>query len=125
MDGRGWPDLSYHYIVGIDGTVYEGRDPDFKTDTFTGYDTTGHFQVVVEGNFEVDEPTEAQLDALAALLAWASEHYGVDPSTIAGHRDHAQTACPGDHLAEHIDDGRVQSAVQTLIDAGGVDLDPG
>ena len=89
MDGQGWPDLAYHVMIGVDGTVYEGRDPAFRGDTATAYDTTGHFLVVVEGDFEVDQPTAAQLDSLAAVLAWAAEHYGVSPATITGHGDHA------------------------------------
>ncbi len=124
MDGKGWPDISYHFIVGVDGRVYEARDPAYETDTFTDYDTTGHFQVVMEGNFDVDRPTAAQLESLAAVLAWAAAQYGVSPSTIAGHGDHAHTACPGDHLAAYLDSGSVQRAVEALLAAGGVDLRP-
>lgn len=123
MIGQGWPDLAYHVIIGIDGTVYEGRDPAYRGDTGTPYDTTGHFLVVVEGDFEVDHPTSAQVDSLAAVLAWASERYGVSPATISGHGDHAATLCPGRNLEEHIHSGRLQSTVQALIDDGGVGLD--
>ena len=44
--------------------------------------------------------------------------------TIAGHGDHAHTACPGDHLAAYLDSGSVQDAVEALLAAGGVDLRP-
>ena len=84
--GRGWGDIAYHYIIGIDGTVYEGRDPAYEPDTGTDYDTTGHLGIVVEGNFEIDEPTQAQLDALVQLLAWAS----ID--TVSRHRRSADIA---------------------------------
>lgn len=33
--GRDWGDIAYHYIVGVDGTVYEGRDPRFEPDSAT------------------------------------------------------------------------------------------
>jgi Ca2+-binding RTX toxin-like protein len=124
MDGKGWPDISYHFIVGVDGKIYEGRDPAYETDTFTDYDTTGHFQVVLEGNFDIDRPTAAQLESLPLVLAWAADEFGVSPRTIAGHGDHAHTACPGDHLAAYLDSGRVQDAVEALLAAGGVDLHP-
>ena len=55
--GRGWGDIAYHYIIGVDGTVYAGRDPRYELDSGTDYDTTGHLGIVVEGNFDVDEPT--------------------------------------------------------------------
>jgi hypothetical protein len=122
MSGQGWPDLAYHVIIGVDGAVYEGRDPAFRGDTDTAYDTTGHFLVVVEGDFEVDHPTPAQLDSLAAVLAWASEHYGVSPATISGHGDHAATLCPGTHLESFLTSGELRSTVESLIADGGVGL---
>ncbi|MFO7699750.1 MAG: peptidoglycan recognition family protein [Acidimicrobiia bacterium] len=112
---RGWPDISYHVIVGIDGTIYEGRDPAYRTDTNTGYDTAGHFQIVLEGNFEVEEPTTAQLDSLVRLLAWASLEYGVSPTTISGHGDHGATLCPGEDLARRIESGEIEEAVLALL----------
>jgi hypothetical protein len=122
MSGQGWPDIAYHVLIGIDGTVYEGRDPAFRGDTGTTYDTTGHFLVVVEGNFEVEKPTAAQLESLEPVLAWASEHYGVSPTTISGHGDHAATSCPGRYLKDRIHSGELEIAVQGLIDTGGVEL---
>jgi N-acetyl-anhydromuramyl-L-alanine amidase AmpD len=110
-------------IIGVDGTVYEGRDPAHKGDTGTAYDTTGHFLVVVEGDFEVDHPTPAQLDSLEAVLAWATEHYGVSPGTISGHRDYAATLCPGRHLEDRITSGELEAAVAALIADGGVELE--
>jgi hypothetical protein len=61
---------------------------------------------------------------LAAVLAWAAHEFEVSPDTIAGHGDHAHTACPGDHLAAYLDSGSVQDAVEVLLAAGGVDLRP-
>lgn len=122
LDGRGWGDIAYHLLIGIDGTVYEGRDRTYRGDTGTTYDTTGHFLVVVEGNFDVDRPTEAQIDSLVKVLAGAGEEYGVSPATITGHRDHAATACPGSHLGSFIDSGELQQAVEETIAHGGVDL---
>ncbi len=122
LDGRGWGDIAYHLIIGIDGTVYEGRDPAYEGDTGTTYDTTGHFLVVVEGNFNVDRPTEAQIDSLVAVLAAAAQEYRVSPSTISGHRDHAATSCPGTHLGSLIDSGEIQAKVEDLIARGGAEL---
>ena len=122
MNGQGWPDLAYHIVVGVDGRIYEGRDPAFRGDTATPYDTTGHLLIVMEGNFEVEQPTAAQLTSLKAVLAWASERYDVAPATISGHGDHAATLCPGRHLEALIHSGQLAADVQRLIDSGGVDL---
>jgi len=122
MGGQGWGDIAYHLLIGIDGTVYQGRDPAYEGDTGTTYDTTGHFLVVVEGNFDHEKPTRAQVESLTRVLAGASEKYGVSPSTISGHRDHAATTCPGTHLHALIDSGDLEDAVDALMKSGGVDL---
>jgi N-acetylmuramoyl-L-alanine amidase len=118
MGDRGWGDLAYHYIIGIDGTVYEGRDTDYAGDTGTGYDTDGHFLVVVEGNFEIEQPTKAQLDSLVAILAWASYEFDVSPSTVTGHRDHAATACPGANLYPYVAGGDLEADIREALAAG-------
>ena len=123
MDGQDWADIAYHVIIGVDGAIYEGRDPSYRGDTGTSYDTSGHLLVVVEGNFEVEHPTASQWDSLAAVLAWAAEHYGVSTDTISGHRDHAATVCPGRYLEERITSGELKLAVDGLIAEGGVGLD--
>ena len=112
---RGWGDLAYHYIVGVDGTIYEGRDPRYAGATGTNYDPSGHLLVVVEGNFNNDQPTPAQLDTLTRILAWASIEYDASPSTIAGHRDHASTSCPGNNLYPYIASGEIESWVNELL----------
>jgi hypothetical protein len=74
--------------------------------------------VVVEGNFEVDVPTQAQLDSLVTVLAWASEEFGVSPGTISGHRDHAATACPGGNLYPYIASGDLEADVRAALGSG-------
>lgn len=122
MSGQGWGDIAYHLIIGVDGTVHEGRDPDYEGDSGTPYDTTGHLLVVLEGNFDHEKPTQSQLESLTGVLAWASEEYGIPTSTIAGHRDHAATTCPGTHLHALIESGDLRDGVDDLIAEGGVEL---
>jgi hypothetical protein len=114
---RGWGDLAYHLIIGVDGTVYEARDTRYAGATGTNYDPTGHFLVVVEGNFDHDRPTTAQRNSLVRVLAWASTEFGVSPSTIAGHRDHASTTCPGGNLYPYIASGALENDVRGLLDS--------
>lgn len=116
----GWPDLAYHLIIGTDGTVYEGRPMAAVGDTATEYDPTGHLLIVVEGDFDEDDPTMAQLESLARLVAWASMYF--DTPTLTGHRDHAATTCPGDRLYESIYDGSLEGRAATILADGGVTL---
>jgi hypothetical protein len=118
----GWPDLAYHFIVGRDGKVYEGRPFGAVGDTATEYDPTGHFLIVVEGNFDDIAPTEVQLETLAQMMAWASMQFDVPVAAATGHRDHAATTCPGDNLYAAIHDGSLSARAAAIITAGGVTL---
>jgi N-acetylmuramoyl-L-alanine amidase len=100
-DGRmkpAWPDVPYHFYIAADGQVAEGRNVDAVGDTNTGYDPSGYIQVVVEGNFDKEQLTEAQAAALKTTLKWLMEKYDIKPSAIMMHKDKAQTACPGKDL---------------------------
>jgi hypothetical protein len=116
----GWPDLAYHFIVGRDGKVYEGRPYQAVGDTATEYDPAGHFLIVVEGNFDESDPTAAQLEMLAQMVAWASLQFDVPVATTTGHRDHAATSCPGDSLHAKIEDGSIAARAVAILEEGGV-----
>jgi hypothetical protein len=118
----GWPDIAYHFVVDANGHVYEGRPVDAVGDTGTDYDPTGHFLVCAEGNFDEQEITDAQLDAVVNVLAWAAETFDVAPTTIRGHRDWATTSCPGDTFYPTIASGDLERAVAVRLDDGGVTL---
>jgi hypothetical protein len=121
----GWPDVAYHYIIGRDGLVYEGRDHKAAGDTATEYDPTGHLLLVVEGDFDADVPTAAQIETLARLVAWGSQTFAVPLDEATGHRDHAATTCPGDSLYALIHDGTLRARAAALIAAGGVSVTVG
>ncbi len=95
---HGWPGLAYHFVVDRNGNVYEGRPVDAVGDTFTDYDPTGHFLPAYEGHFDLQQPSSEQLAAMATLVAWAMQRFGIPESRIAGHRDWAATGCPGDNM---------------------------
>lgn len=122
--GSGWPDIAYHYLIDANGHIYEGRPTSARGDTFTEYDPTGHFLVCCDGHFDQQSLPAAQLASLVDVLAWASSHFGVGASTIAGHRDYAATTCPGRDLARQIADGSLRSMVEGRITGGGATLTP-
>jgi N-acetyl-anhydromuramyl-L-alanine amidase AmpD len=93
-----WPDVPYHYYIDCHGQIGEAREVKFVGDTNTAYDPTGHALVVLEGNFEEEQPTAAQLAALREMVAWLAARYQVAPDRVGGHQDFAQTLCPGKNL---------------------------
>jgi N-acetylmuramoyl-L-alanine amidase len=100
-DGRmkpAWPDVPYHFYISVDGRIGEGRDVNAVGDTNTSYDPQGFIQIVVEGNFETESPTPAELASLSALLQSLTSKYNIRTAAILPHNGKAQTACPGKNL---------------------------
>lgn len=95
-------DVPYHYYVAVDGAVAEGREWRYVGDTNTEYNPAGHLLVVVEGNFETDTLTSAQRRTLDALIPALARDFHIAGSMVGGHRDFANTRCPGRHLYAEI-----------------------
>jgi hypothetical protein len=93
-----WPDVPYHFYVGVDGVVGEGRDWRYAGDTNTEYDPAGHLLVVVEGNFQKDTLTTAQRRTLDLIVPALARRFRIPADRLASHRDYARTECPGANL---------------------------
>lgn len=107
-----WLDIPYHYIIDLDGRIYEGRKLEFAGDTNTEYDPKGHALIEVVGNFEEAEPNRKQLDAVVDLMALLAAKHKVSIDAIHGHKDYsAQTVCPGEHLYRYLRDGYFRQKV--------------
>jgi hypothetical protein len=122
QDQLGWIDIAYHVGVDRNGNIYELRSTEIAGDTATDYDTTGHFLMLCEGDFDQEVVSEAQLHGTALAFAWAAENFGVATGTLAGHRDLARTFCPGTNLYAHLSSGDLKRRIDDLLAAGGVNL---
>lgn len=101
-----WFDIPYHYYIAADGQIAEGRVLKYVGDTNTEYDPTGHALVVLEGSFNTEHATSAQIDSMKQIVAWLARKYKVPPDAIKGHSDYAKTACPGENLKKLLTDMR-------------------
>lgn len=111
-----WIDLPYHFVIGLDGTVYEGRDINYAGDTNTEYDPAGHALIEVVGNFEEVEPNEKQLNAVVKTMAMLSIQYNVPVDSIRAHRDYStKTVCPGKNLYQYIENSYFRNAVNNVM----------
>jgi hypothetical protein len=100
MDRRGFADVAYHFMIDLDGMIYEGRDIHLRGAHVQGFNT-GSVGVVLIGNFNDEEPTASQTESLANLVDYLRYTYGI--RYLAGHRDYPHqspdgTECPGDNL---------------------------
>ncbi len=107
---RGWGDIGYNYLIDRLGNIYEGRKGGEAV--VGGHDygfNEGSVGIALIGDFQAEPPTDAMMNALARLVAWVCDRYGIDPAgrsifrdldlpNIAGHRETKSTTCPGDQV---------------------------
>ncbi len=109
---KGWMDVPYHFIIDLEGNIYEGRPINYPGDTNTDYNPNGHALICVFGNYEVQEICEEQLNSVVKLSAFFVEKYGANPDEIKGHKDYTETLCPGKNLHKYIADGTIAARVK-------------
>lgn len=104
---QGWACIGYHYVIRKDGTVEAGR-PHWTVGAHAYGENKHTIGIHVCGNFEEAEPTDAQIESLAMLLANVCHDYGlpIDEDHVVGHRDLMATACPGANLYAMLPDVR-------------------
>ncbi|HZB21188.1 MAG TPA: N-acetylmuramoyl-L-alanine amidase, partial [Blastococcus sp.] len=118
----GWGDIGYHVIADKFGRLWEGRSGGLASTVIgahAGGFNTSTFGVSMLGNYDTVATTPAMIQAVASIIAWKFQLYGIDPRgttsltsagggtakyaagtrvtvpTIFGHRDVGSTACPG------------------------------
>lgn len=124
MDDKGWIDIAYHYAVDRNGNIFALRDTAIAGDTATDYDTTGHFLVLCEGDFDQEQVSEAQLNGAALIFAWAAQQFGITTGTLASHKEVTPvTSCPGTTLEAHMTSGDLKRRIDNTI-ANGFTLAP-
>ncbi|MBU3751399.1 MAG: N-acetylmuramoyl-L-alanine amidase [Mycobacterium sp.] len=124
QDERGWVDIAYHMAVDRDGNIFALRSTAIAGDTATDYDTTGHFLVLCEGDFDQEAVSEAQLNGAALAFAWATRRFDIGVNTLATHQQVASaTDCPGRSLQAHVDSGDLAQRITALLSSG-FDLQP-
>jgi hypothetical protein len=98
FEARNYADIAYHFVIDTGGWIYEGRSLNVRG-SHTGGHNTGTVGIVLLGNFQEIEPTDAQIETLRSLSTCLIDRYGI--THIGGHRDFQPgvTECPGEKLA--------------------------
>jgi hypothetical protein len=112
---RNWWDVPYHYLLDLDGRVFEGRDWHYMGETNTTYDPSGHFLISIIGNYDEQEPTPAQLASIADMMAWALQKFDLPLEAIGGHYQYADSGCPGRYLRRYLEDGTLRRMVKERL----------
>jgi N-acetyl-anhydromuramyl-L-alanine amidase AmpD len=107
--GLGWGNIAYHYFIDGRGKIHKGRN-ERTAGTHTKADNMNFksLGVCLAGNFDNEEPSDAQLEALEKILRNLSAKYNIPKERILGHLEvpGAVTQCPGKNLLEWIEEYR-------------------
>ena len=109
MNGAGWADLGYHFLIDRAGRVVEGRPLFAQGAHASGDHNIGNIGICLLGNFVADiargvdygraqAPTGAQMESLDRLVAAVRARYGISANQVWGHSNWKDTLCPGPHL---------------------------
>jgi Ca2+-binding RTX toxin-like protein len=125
VQGRGWCDIAYNFLVDRFGRIYEGRYGGMSKPLIGGHTSgfnTGTTGISAIGDFTATEPSRDMVQAFKRLLSWrldvahlrptgwtkltssggGTSRYGAGETVtlrvISGHRDTNYTACPGARL---------------------------
>ena len=132
---RGWSDIGYNFLIGQDGSIFQGRsfdDSSLDSDDIRGAhfcgQNSGTMGICMLGNFNTAVPSDTSVTSLSRLISWKLQKESLQPfeayahpansnlSVIAGHRNGCATECPGDNLYVMLD--RIRLEVETLLEEG-------
>ena len=96
VQGRGWSDIGYHYVIGLDGAIEYGR-PIKRAGAHTKGENEHSIGICYIGGLSdkkraKDTRTEAQKKALIKILKTLTHIY--PNATIHSHFEFANKACP-------------------------------
>lgn len=94
MDGRGWSDIGYNFLVDVKGRIYEGRGWLVQGSHAPGHNTSGIGVCMIGRD---GDATPAAKKAIRWLYDEAVRLAGRNLAKL-GHRDVYATSCPGNEL---------------------------
>ena len=102
-EDRGWSDIGYHFVIGIDGTIHRGRDID-KIGAHTYRHNLDSIGVCYVGGLEEDgktpKDTMTEMQEIAMLELIKSLRVTFGKLRLHGHNEFAAKACPSFDVQE-------------------------
>lgn len=120
MDGRGWSDIAYNFVVDKFGGIWEGRDGGIDRAVIGAHAqgfNTNSVGVMVIGDYTAATPSAAAIESVSQVIGWKMAIFGASPGGavaftsggspkypagtaltlpgVVGHQDVGLTSCPG------------------------------
>ena len=113
---QGMGNIAYHYFIEASGKLRRGRNESTQgTHTKASQMAGKSLGVCLAGDFNQEEPNEAQLKVLSQILLELCKKYNLPVENVLGHREvpGSSTECPGDSLNEWLVDWRGAQTAKT------------
>ena len=108
-----WVDIPYHFMIDLEGNIFEARPLNIPGDTNTEYDPTNHALVEVMGNYEIQDLNEIQLKSMVDLIKFLSHKFDVPIDKIKTHKDYSSsTVCPGKNIYKYFENGNIKKMIE-------------
>lgn len=113
MDGNGWSDIGYSFVVCTHGYVHEGRGLKRRNSANgnTSLNDENYAVCALVGSSGLTQPTGPQLNGIRDAIEYCREK-GPAGDWIGGHRDGYATTCPGAALYAWVQKGAPRTTPQ-------------
>ncbi len=125
-NNRAWGDIGYHYVIDDNGVIYQGRaGGDFVVGGHAYCHNVGTIGIALMGNFDIENPTQKQVQSLQWLVATLVQRYNINTGRsliyhgqiypfLVGHRQLLDTDCPGRQMFAVLDQVRTHVTAQDV-----------
>lgn len=127
IDGRGWTDIAYHFLIDRAGNIFQGR-PETVIGAHVMNYNKGNIGVCILGCYHPpytaypcnDHLTQESRDAAVHLFAWLADKFNYKDRVLLGHRDYydyPHTSCPGNNIHKLLPE--IREEIYTFRQLGG------
>ncbi len=103
MEGKGWGDIGYHFVIDASGRIYEGRTLQWQGAHASGNNNNQNIGICLLGDFSRATPTPAAMKSLELLVRDLRKRYRITTSRIYAHKHFRPTVCPGPALESWVE----------------------
>jgi N-acetylmuramoyl-L-alanine amidase len=111
---NGWADIGYHFAIDPNGRIWQARPLELQG-AHVKYNNPGNLGIVVFGNYEEIRPTQATLQSVNKMVAYAMERFNVPLSAVKTHQELRNTACPGRNLQAQMNITRARGGQLAMV----------
>jgi|GEM_PF-593741 len=109
--------VAYHFVISGDGVVHETRPVnEIGYHASNWYANLTSIGICLLGDFDNEDPSIAQWNALDNLVAKLRKKHNVPAANVKGHRAYSSKSCPGRNISEK-EIGEIALGIREVVPA--------